>query len=257
MVCALTGLLLLSLLSNGVKGVEIDLNVLRKIISYIETRYHPCNTGSPVQYAVAIRISPTYCTTDNWQEIRDLPDGDAVREKLDNQDKADRLYVESVHLVAARPKGSGHSAKHSERLLLNNNISEHRQQTPMEHLMNNHIDDCVVFYTLNSPCMDDCLNKTRYDATRALSEKDKTKNVNDLSLYKYIIPALQKRFEHHRGPAAFVFNTIYRGDQNKEVGQRQKAMMPLAEQVPLYRCQENQACIKCGDRNSHQLDSNC
>ncbi len=114
---------------------------------------------------------------------------------------------------------AGHSnAKHSEDLLMNppNN-------SPLTELMNKRKDGCVVFYTLNTPCINRCLNNNNHN--------------------KNIIPGLD-RLSAYQGIKAFVYTYIYRHDQNK-TNLHEKLQM-IADRVPLYRCNQ-QGCILCGE----------
>ncbi len=102
--------------------------------------------------------------------------------------------------------------------------------SPLTELMNRRNDGCVVFYTLNSPCINRCLNNNNHN--------------------KNIIPGLD-RLSAYQGIKAFVYTYIYRHDQNKP-NLRQKLQM-IANRVPLYRCNQ-QGCILCGGPGGRVID---
>lgn len=166
------------------------------------------------------------------------------------------------NLVAARPKGKGTKAVHSERMLLMERVGN-TQQIPMEHLIRNHVDDCVVFYTYNSPCMDYCLNQAGDDnednRVKIKTERNNKKGRNPVpvspAVYKCIIAPLERLFKDHTGPRAFVFNEIYVKDNSKQ--DRLKALLPLAQVMPLYRCQKGHPCAFCGNTEDSLKINNC
>ncbi|KAG5269590.1 hypothetical protein AALO_G00203750 [Alosa alosa] len=228
MVCAgvLSRLLLLSLLSFGT-AEEVSVNALRKIIDHIENTYQ-IEVGKEIsQYAVAIRLPKEYCTSNTQQSITGLPDQATVHAELVTKKRTEyRLFV-SENLIAARPfkrqEGNIFASEHSEYLLLNKIWKD--EKTPMTHLTSGHPDDCVVFYTYNSPCLRQCLNTDGEE--------------------KNIITPLQNLVNTHTGPLAFVFNKIF--DQHKESqGSQGKQLLSLAQAVPLYHCHGND-CVYCGN----------
>lgn len=289
MVCpgVLSKLLLLSLLSSEIVDVEaeVDVNALRRLVDHIENTYQPtpesppaspnagatasaCSSVDVFQYAVSIRVAKKLCESNTGEQITGLPDRTDVMTALSIQgNNAVRVYM-GDNLVAARPKGEGTNAVHSERMLLMERVENVQ---PMEHLIGNHHDDCVVFYTYNSPCMDYCLNQKRDDnednRVKIKTEKNIQKGKHPVpvspAVYKCIIAPLERLFkikdnldqDQDHGPRAFVFNKIYVKDESKE--DRLKALLPLAQVVPLYRCQKGRACVFCGKTEDSLKANNC
>lgn len=224
-----------------------------------------CGSVDVFQYAVAIRVPRQLCEANSGQQITGLPDRNAVINALNIRDnKATRLYV-SDNLVAARPQGEGTRAVHSERKLLMEKVGN-TQQTPMERLIENHHDDCVVFYTYNSPCMDFCLNQKGDDnednkvkIKTERNEKNMRKGNPPVqvspAVHKCITAPLQRLFSSHNGPKAFVFNEIYVKDASKP--DRLKALLPLAQVMPLFHCPTGQACVSCGSTEDSLKTNHC
>ncbi|XP_062384467.1 uncharacterized protein LOC134071679 [Sardina pilchardus] len=208
----LTRLLLLSLLSSGTTGVEkMDTNRLKQIIMEIENRYQPRNGAKVLQHAIAVRFPSDQCTAKTDLSFEDLPEGGDVRPRLKEKGG---IFGHS-HLVAARPVGKGRPAKHSEFILL---MKKDQGKTPMEKLTSGHLDDCMIFYTYNSPCMKQC----QMDGHP-----------------RNILTAVEELWGTVTGPKAFVYNTVYQDTGSSD-------LLPLAGKVSLYRC-FNGECFDCGN----------
>ncbi|XP_023694504.2 uncharacterized protein [Paramormyrops kingsleyae] len=239
MVCTgvLTGLLLFSLSSSVVSADRVDLNTLHRIIQVFESRYKP---GEDLQYAVAINVPAEQCK-ENFNKDNFLSEyTDNVKDDL----KKKRLYIGN-HMVAARPKGGGSTAIHSERALL---ICEDQAVTPVQNLLNTaDRNGCVVFYTYNSPCLDYCLNQKNDNdqQNRERAQKERGKTDVTPAVKKCILDSLSI-LTNHPGPKAFVFSQVYRKD--RENTNLASALKEVAEKVPLYRCNTNR-CIECLDNN--------
>ncbi|XP_016419901.1 uncharacterized protein LOC107749302 [Sinocyclocheilus rhinocerous] len=179
---------------------------LGKITEFFRKNYE---TG---QYAVAINVPKEQCIT--FDELTFLKGENDVRQSLQ---ESLHIYV-GTELIAAGVLGN----KHSEDLLMNPPNGSYLTQL----LKKKGLDGCVVFYTLNSPCIDNCLSN------------------NEDS----ILPGLAE-LKAHTGIKAFAFKHIYQWDQNKnnlpaELGK-------VAERVPLYRCFYE--CILCGKPGSSTI----
>lgn len=110
---------------------------------------------------------------------------------------------------------------HSEHLLLNP-----PNHSPLTHLMNTNRDGCVVFYTLNSPCDQFCLNSN--------SGRNILQSLVEINAYN--------------GIKAFVFSYIYNNYRNgTNIGTE---LQKIADRVPLYRCNRD-GCILCGRPGSN------
>lgn len=144
------------------------------------------------------------------------------KENVKNIIKADENPVyEGKELIAAGVQKKPNPA-HSEFLLMNppNN-------SPLTRLLNKRKDGCVVFYTLNSPCIDTCLNaKNTYNIIEGL---------NKLKAYQ--------------GTKAFAFKNIWIHDQNRQNELKEK-LKEITSRIPLYRCNGG-ACTLCGKPGSN------
>lgn len=116
---------------------------------------------------------------------------------------------------------------HSEFLLMNP-----PDNSPLTRLLNTRKNGCVVFYTLNSPCMNTCL-RGKYKITGGLDK---------LKAYK--------------GIKAFAFKNIWNPDQNRPDELREKLKV-IASRIPLYRCNGN-TCTLCGEPGPNiEINENC
>ncbi|XP_048859354.1 uncharacterized protein LOC125726918 [Brienomyrus brachyistius] len=249
----LAGLLLLSLFSSVVSADEGDLNALPKIIRFFETRYKPyeqTSSGEGAQYAVAINVPAGQCGA-SFEEKEFLREENTNNVKNDLETR--RLYT-GKQMVAARPKGTGSSAVHSERALL---ICDSSQAVaPVQNLLNTgDRNGCVVFYTYNSPCLDYCLNQGKDDNEQNRERVQKKRgNTNVQPAVKKCILDSLSILTNHPGPKAFVFSQVYRKDKEK-AELLASALKVVAEKVPLYKCNTN-SCIKCLD-NNNKINSQC
>uniref|UniRef100_A0A8B9HHT8 Uncharacterized protein n=1 Tax=Astyanax mexicanus TaxID=7994 RepID=A0A8B9HHT8_ASTMX len=139
-----------------------------------------------------------------------------------------RVY-RGQELIGAKPKPIPNTISnyHSEYLLLilSNPPKESPDGPLMQKLLNSDPKGCVIFYTLNSPCVNSCSTPTA----------------------KYsIIPALDG-IKKHKGPKAFVFGQVWKHDENK--AQWEMNMKEINIKVPLYRC-NNAGCTRCVDDNN-------
>ncbi|KAK1786106.1 hypothetical protein P4O66_017837 [Electrophorus voltai] len=193
-------LCVLFLYTRGAEALDVDQNTLARIITYIQKTFSP---GDDVQYAVAINIPAQKCAAgffpDQDKEFLAGNDPKTVKDCLNKRD----IY-EGKTMIGAMPKNNVHSES---RLLrpVGSGIS------PMEKLLNQQKDSCVVFYTHNSPCLGNCLCDSS----------------------KYSILNFLKIFQNHQGPEAFVFKKIF-GRESRE--QRRECFAKVNKEIRLYRC---------------------
>lgn len=186
------------------------------ILSFFSTSYG----GSHGQYAVAINVQKEQCQSGFDPFTCDFLPNDKS-EKVKPYIKRDSKDVyRGTELIAA----GVHKDAHSEYLLMNP-----PKGSPLTYLMNKKKDGCVVFYTLNSPCIDRCLNKKHKDN---------------------IIPGLNE-LKEYQGIKAFVYTYIYNKDQSKE--NLREELQKIADRVPLYRC-DQLGCILCGEPGSNKKE---
>ncbi|XP_056612772.1 uncharacterized protein LOC130428618 [Triplophysa dalaica] len=190
---------------------------LASIIRFLDQNYQ---VG---QYAAAINVPAGQCDQ-NFQPLNDnflTSDPSANVRNVIMRDK-DPVY-KGTELIAAGVQQQPHPA-HSEYLLLypvNN--------SPLTYLLNKQKNACVVFYTLNSPCVNSCLNGRRYN----------------------IIQGIEK-LKNYQGIKYFVFKNIWKHDQGEQNKEKLKEnLKKIADRVPLYRCRNN-ACTLCGQPDSNE-----
>ncbi|KAI4871402.1 hypothetical protein NFI96_009404, partial [Prochilodus magdalenae] len=203
---ALSVLLLavLPLFLRGTEATGVDQNALARIISKIQKEYSPYGEG---QYAVAINVPVKYCSAgsnpDDGHFLKnDKPDAAKRAMKGDA-----RVYKGQELIGATRKQSTTKGFLHSEYLLLRDPDEEH---SLMMNLLNKKKDGCVIFYTLNSPCIGTCLYE---DGGRHI--------LKALSMIK--------------GRAnAFVYTQIFHRDAKN--GELEEYLNNVHKEVPLYRC---------------------
>ncbi|XP_052437494.1 uncharacterized protein LOC127976943 [Carassius gibelio] len=202
---------LLHLYSQSVECEPVDINTLHEITRFFHQNYE---IG---QYAVAINVPKKQCkkgfkpstSRDFLREDRNVD----VR-KIISADK--NPVYEGKELIAAGVQTTPNPA-HSEFLLMNP-----PDDSPLTRLLNKRKNGCVVFYTLNSPCMKTCLN-----------DRGKFNIIGGLN-----------KLKNYGGIKAFVFKNIWHHDRNRTNELREKFQM-IASHIPLYRC-EPENCTLCG-----------
>ncbi|XP_016091766.1 uncharacterized protein [Sinocyclocheilus grahami] len=212
---------LLPLYSQSVEGEPVDIETLDKITKFFHQNYE---IG---QYAVAINVPKTQC--ENGFIPSTFPDflKEDKNVNVKNIIRADEGPVyEGKELIAAGVQKTPNTA-HSEFLLMNP-----PDNSPLTNLLNKRKDGCVVFYTLNSPCINTCLSGN-YKITGGLDK---------LKAYK--------------GIKAFAFKNIWTQDQNRQDELREKLKV-IASRIPLYRC-KSKKCTLCGEPGSNtEINTAC
>ncbi|ROL43553.1 hypothetical protein DPX16_13484 [Anabarilius grahami] len=168
------------------------------------------------QYAVAINVPQWQCQSGFTPKTSNFLTHDPpATVRLNTRPNSMNVY-RGTEVIAA----GFHINAHSEHLLMHPT-----NNSPLTHLMNG-MNRCVVFYTLNSPCLNRCLNNN---------------NLNNI---------LQSLVElnAYQGIKAFVYTSIYTYDQNSP-GLR-NGLQQIANRVPLYRCDRDN-CILCGRPGSN------
>ncbi|XP_036419471.1 uncharacterized protein LOC118803074 [Colossoma macropomum] len=188
----------LSLCLRGTEDQVVDQNTLHHIIHHIE-QYSP---GDNKQYAVAINIPAEMCGA-GFRPDDTFLSGDQPAEVICHFNK--RVIYESATMIGAVPK----ERYHSEFWLLN---PKDPNASPMQNLLNQRKDGCVIFYTYNSPCLGTCLNATNTG--------------------RNILKALNM-FTLHDGPKALVYSQIF-GTADTE--QYRDDFAKVNAKIRLYRC---------------------
>ncbi|KAA0701735.1 hypothetical protein E1301_Tti021202 [Triplophysa tibetana] len=194
--------------------------------------------GHPRQYATAINVPKVQCQAGfNPSQKNFLTQEDAKNVRNVIGDESTALY-QGQQLIAAGNKNREHPKKkneivqiHSESLLLNPPKNP-PGNSPMTNLLNRNKQNCSVFYTLNSPCVDTCLNeKGPYSILKALDS-----------------------WKKHSGIKAFVFKEFWKFDLEKDLQSKFKL---VASRVPLYRCVTETKCYACKGEGNDPIDQNC
>uniref|UniRef100_A0A8C2ATI7 Uncharacterized protein n=1 Tax=Cyprinus carpio TaxID=7962 RepID=A0A8C2ATI7_CYPCA len=214
---------LLHLYSQSVECESVDIKTLARITRFFHQNYE---IG---QYAVAINVPKNQCKKNfNPSTSRDFLNEDNNIDVRNIISAGEKPVYEGKELIAAGVQRTPNTA-HSEFLLMNP-----PDNSPLTRLLNKRKNGCVVFYTLNSPCMNTCLrDHGRYNIKGGL---------NKLKAYK--------------GIKAFAFKNIWNQDRNSTDGLRRK-LKEIASRIPLYRCKFNK-CTLCGKPGSNtQIKSAC
>lgn len=151
------------------------------------------------QFAVAFRVNKEKCLDPSFKGVT-LTD-EAINAINNNQ------VYESDNLIAAKPIKGPHPEH-----------SEFRLMQCLQKILGKG-DDCVVYFTVNSPCLKTCLDSGPYS----------------------IIASLQQ-LEKYNGIKAFAFKDIWRFDKRNKVIAKLKE---IALGLPYYECKRNSAeCIR-------------
>ncbi len=149
------------------------------------------------QYAVAFRVERNNCQDPNYggQGL--------ITQQVKNTLQNNEVYV-SNNLIAAKA---------------NKNIQDHSEYRLKNYLKNvlNGTNQCVVYFTVNSPCLDKCLKPGEFSIRSNLKELEK-----------------------YEGIKAFAFKKMWLNDTREDVIRRLKG---IASALPYYQCERNKA--KC------------
>ena len=202
-----------------------------------------------VQFAVVVAVPKEQCeprlNRNTFLKNEDLS-------KIQDDLKQTHLHEGKQLIAATSPTGIGNRAIHSERRLLMC-PSANSNESPLQVLLRNNPDSCVIFYTYNSPCLKNCLNsekdedeEKKYWAQIARNSKNKKnkegkKPVQPVQPVKKCILDSLESLGKYEGPKAFVFKQVYKEDKGKpELGEKLKE---VSDRIPLYRC--NPGCNPC------------
>uniref|UniRef100_A0A8C5MTL9 Uncharacterized protein n=1 Tax=Leptobrachium leishanense TaxID=445787 RepID=A0A8C5MTL9_9ANUR len=177
-------------------------------------------------YVVALKKCNNLNTEKNVEKALSLTD----KEIMDIQQaiKDQKVYL-GDNIAAATYTGKGKTSKHSEYHLLT--PSGKNKPSPVEALLKKQKGaKCVLFYTLNSPCLGKCLNVEKSSSI-----------VDKLNVFSKI------------NDRALVFTDVYRNDLNME--NLADAFKTVNGKISLYRCL-GKGCIRCVDSGS-VMNNNC
>ncbi|RXN11422.1 hypothetical protein ROHU_010637 [Labeo rohita] len=170
-------------------GQTVNQRTLMNIVRNFENQL-----GSLGQYAVAFRVERDRCEDSSYsgQEL--------ITQQVKQTLQRNEVYVSGT-LIAAAQNGKEHS--------------EYRLKNYLKNILNAQ-DECVGFFTVNSPCLKTCLAESG-----PYSVKDSLVLLN-----KYA------------GIKAFAFKKIWKYDKKEEVIRRLKG---IASALPYYQCEKNKA----------------
>nr|XP_055053428.1 uncharacterized protein LOC129438634 [Misgurnus anguillicaudatus] len=220
---------------NTVDGQIIDSNTLARIIAFFEQTYKRFDENKTErQYAIAINVPMNQCeagfkpSTENFL-TKEIP------EDVKNSFNIEEYPVyQGEQLIAAGVIWRKRYTMHSERLLLN--PTPERPTTPMQNLLNKRQNySCTVFFTLDSPCSTVCLDKNNpYNILNGL-----------------------KTWSQHRGIKVFVFKNFWDKDLNQTREVLEGRYREIINNVPLYRCENENECHACGGQNNAPINEHC
>lgn len=107
--------------------------------------------GDLGQYAVAFSVEKEKCLKDSKYAGQDL-----ITKEVKKEIEKTNVY-KSDHLLAAKPKDQTGYTEHA----------EFRLQNFLKDILNVK-DRCVIYFTVNSPCMKKCLKDGRYNIKTSL-----------------------------------------------------------------------------------------
>ncbi|CAM4617370.1 unnamed protein product [Lepidochelys kempii] len=182
---------------------------LHTIINYI-TRF-----GVDEQYSFAVSLSRTYCDNPSGLE-QELREDELTSMQAAINQKGGLYDPKEGHIVAARVNCLGRAGQHTEWRLLRG----HRQSPVGKLLARTYkSSSCLIFFTLNSPCVGTCLQKKGpYNILKMVSDT-----------FRHI----SKNYK------AFVFQQIYKRDWESEKRRSLLQAWHRLDNVPLLLCNNN------------------
>ncbi|KAL1261201.1 hypothetical protein QQF64_009028 [Cirrhinus molitorella] len=212
---------LLHLCVRNIQG-QVNPSALAKMIQYFDDNVQPkTKIGTNAQYAIAISV-PRYLCTNDQSQIEDVfsrEEAQSVKDYITQGQTCVRCSS-SQNVIATRPNAK--TKEHAEHILL-----FPTGNSPMDTLLKNtDQNNCVVFYSYNSPCV-----------TKCIRGEDN------------IFPGLQNwKNVRNEGMNVFVFEDLWK-DADKTIADDFKRIDQL---VPLYRCASENAmeCQNCVNGNT-------
>nr|XP_055053375.1 uncharacterized protein LOC129438603 [Misgurnus anguillicaudatus] len=210
----------------------IDRSTLARIVTFFEQNYKRVENGTERQYAVAINLPMKQCQPEFPHKEGTFLNGEISADVRRVISKRNYPVYQGKELIGAGVEIMKKYKIHSERLLLN---LEGRRETPMQYLLKRRKDDsCTVFYTVNSPCADTCLDKKS----------------------KYNIRQGLKTWSTHNSIKALVFKQIWKFDKEKKEVLKAK-LKKIVKYVPVYRCINEIECYACGGEGANPINEQC
>ncbi|KAI7800727.1 uncharacterized protein LOC130564863 [Triplophysa rosa] len=171
---------------------HVNTRTLANIVKAFEAKL-----GKSGQYAVALRVGKEKCSDSNYSG-QDLITED-VKNTIENND-----VYKSNNLIAAKAL-KGENTQHS----------EYRLKNYLKNILNAK-GECVIFFTVNSPCLDRCLAEEG----------------------KYTIKRSLTMLQNYEGVKALAFKKVWTHDTMKNLKKRLTAIAP---DLPCYQCENYKA----------------
>ncbi|XP_016407667.1 uncharacterized protein LOC107739931 [Sinocyclocheilus rhinocerous] len=226
-------LIILCMLHLCVRNIQGQVNpaALAKMIRYFNDNVQPkTKIGTDAQYAIAISVPQDLCTNEqsHIENVFSREEAQYVKDLI-TEGRTCVLCSASQNVIATRPNVV--TDEHSEHILL-----FPRGNSPLDTLLKNtDQNNCVVFYSYNSPCVKKCIKSA-----------------------DNIFPGLEN-WENVRkgGMNVFVFGKLWK-DAKKEIA---NDFLMINKLVPLYRCMstnvmECQNCVNGNTANPFCLPEN-
>lgn len=194
-------ILLLCLLhfSTCAVGEEVNRAILQRIVQRFENAL-----GNMGQYAVAFRVEKNKCLQDS-----DFPDQNLLNQVSQTLQNQNNPVYQSNNLIAAKaiPNLQLHS--------------EYRLRNLLGNILNVP-DQCVVYFTVNSPCLTKCLSEGPYNIKASLTQLQNYVGIKALAFKKFWIVD-----EEGPGRQAVI-----------------NRLMAIAPNLPYYQCRQNIPCAR-------------
>ncbi|XP_073674174.1 uncharacterized protein [Garra rufa] len=211
-------LCLLHLCVRNIRG-QVNPAALAKIIKYFDDNVQPKTTiETNAQYAIAISVPPDLCKNEQ-SKIENVFSREEAQNVKNVITEGKTCVLCSPNVIATRPNGK--TKEHAEHILL-----FPPGNSPMDTLLKKtDQNNCVVFYTYNSPCVNKCI-----------------KGADN------IFPGLKDWKNIRKGMNVFVFEELWK-DVDKNIAEDFKMINEL---VPLYRCASTNVmeCQNCVNGNT-------
>uniref|UniRef100_A0A8C2EGW5 Transmembrane protein n=1 Tax=Cyprinus carpio TaxID=7962 RepID=A0A8C2EGW5_CYPCA len=223
-------LCMLHLCVQNIQGQVIPA-ALANMIQYFDNNVQPkTKIGTNAQYAIAISVPQDLCTNQqsHIENVFSREEAQYVKDFITEGQTCVRCSA-SQNVIATRPNVV--TDEHSEHVLL-----FPPGNSPLDTLLKNtDQNNCVVFYSYNSPCVKKCIKSA-----------------------DNIFPGLENWNKVREGGMnVFVFGNLWK-DAKKEIG---NDFLMISKLVPLYRCKstnvmECQNCVNGNTPNDFCLPDN-
>ncbi|KAA0701742.1 hypothetical protein E1301_Tti023108 [Triplophysa tibetana] len=170
---------------------NVNLQTLAKIVKAFQAKL-----GESAQYTVALRVGEEKCSDSSYSGE------DLITDDVKKTIEKNKVY-NSNNLIAAKPLKLENKTEHS----------EYRLRNYLKDIMNVE-GECVIYFTLNSPCLKTCLAEEG----------------------EYTIKSSLTRLQNYKGVKALAFKKVWMHDNMTSL---RKRLRTIANRLPFYQCEEN------------------